>query len=239
MRAEAADTGSISSRIDSSLGVASPGAEGGQEPAPDTFVVLPHSSHQPHPGPPPRPRPPPPARFPRPGPPPKPRRPSEGPLPMLSQPVIGLPQVPASRKQAPFLAKRPLLPPQLPPHQAFPGPGHTAHTNKPKLPQAPLSKPKLPQVLLKKPKVPQVPLKKATGAVPQKKVQVAKLAPPSPAPKPVDTKPAAKKPVLAKPLAKLPAKLRPQSPAASLSPNIIAKLTAQTKVPEKKPFDFR
>lgn len=63
----------------------------------------------------------------RPPPPPQryPQRPlhnrgnTNAPLPMLSQPVIGLPQVPASRKQSPFIAKRPPLPPQLP--STYPG----------------------------------------------------------------------------------------------------------------------
>jgi len=76
------------------------------------------------------------ASAPRRGPPPPPRRPSlpkpsgrpfgpagsrpkkprlgGGPLPMTSQPVIGLPQVPPSRKQSPFIAKRPQLPPRVP-----------------------------------------------------------------------------------------------------------------------------
>ena len=47
------------------------------------------------------------------------------PLPMTSQPVIGLPQVPPSRKQTPFHAKKPLQPPKLPsyhPHQIHPQP---------------------------------------------------------------------------------------------------------------------
>jgi len=62
-------------------------------------------------------RPPPPQRYPNR--PPHNRGNNNAPLPMLSQPVIGLPQVPASRKQSPFIAKRPPLPPQLP--ASYPG----------------------------------------------------------------------------------------------------------------------
>jgi len=46
--------------------------------------------------------------------PPSPPRRGLGPLPMTSQPVIGLPQVPPSRKQSPFISKRPQLPPRVP-----------------------------------------------------------------------------------------------------------------------------
>eukprot|EP00090_Calanus_glacialis_P034000 TRINITY_DN5668_c0_g1_i1.p1 TRINITY_DN5668_c0_g1~~TRINITY_DN5668_c0_g1_i1.p1 ORF type:complete len:978 (-),score=212.61 TRINITY_DN5668_c0_g1_i1:257-3190(-) len=70
-----------------------------------------------NPAPPPVRRPPPPQRYQKR--PPYNRGNNNGPLPMLSQPVIGLPQVPASRKQSPFIAKRPQLPPQLP--ASYPG----------------------------------------------------------------------------------------------------------------------
>ena len=75
----------------------------------DPFVVLPAAA--------PKRRGPPPPRRPsgRPLSPPRPKNPrlSSGPLPMTSQPVIGLPQVPPSRKQSPFIAKRPQLPPRV------------------------------------------------------------------------------------------------------------------------------
>jgi len=91
-----------------------------------------------------RPPPPPPQRY--------PKRPqlgrggSNAPLPMLSQPVIGLPQVPASRKQSPFIAKRPPLPPQLP--SSYPGapqaPPKKFYPQKPPLPRFPPKSPPRP-----------------------------------------------------------------------------------------------
>merc|ERR1711892_285374 len=91
--------------------------------------------------PPPVRRPPPPQRYQQR--PPHPRVNNNAPLPMLSQPVIGLPQVPASRKQSPFIAKRPPLPPQLP--ASYPGapnsPQNKKYPQKPLLTRNPVNKP--------------------------------------------------------------------------------------------------
>ena len=214
LRPEAQDTPSISSRIDNSVHT---------EEQEDAFVVLPSQEvRQTVPGEkksslanivPKRPRLPPPAqRFPRPPPPRplKPRLPSEGPLPMLSQPVIGLPQVPAGRKQAPFLPKRPLLPPQLP--KTFPG------APKPKLPVGPLNK--------KKPYGPPPP--------PQKKNALKQSLQPK---LPTEQRPE-NKVVVRNPLENFPKKPFVNPKPVSLSP-VIARLTQQTKVQDKKPFDFR
>ena len=209
LRPETQDTAAISSRIDNSLATE---LEADQQ----AFVVLPSSQEAKQRTPlekktsltksvPKRPRLPPPSsqRFPRPQPPRplKTRLPGQGPLPMLSQPVIGLPQVPAGRKQAPFLPKRPLLPPQLP--KTFPG----APKAPPKLPSGPLQKPKVPPVVLKKP--------------------------PGPPPQKTGTQTFVKKP-----LENFPKKSFVKPKPASLSP-VIARLTQQTKVQDKKPFDFR
>ena len=210
VRPETQETPTISSRIDTSLATE---LQQDQE----AFVVLPsldvrqrvplekktsQTKNVPK-----RPRLPPPRaqRFPRP-PPPRPlkaRLPSKAPLPMLSQPVIGLPQVPAGRKQAPFLPKRPLLPPQLP--KTFPG----APKQTPKLPSGPLQKPQAPSVALKKP----------LGPPPQKTEQNSQT-------------------FLKKPLENFPKKSFVKPKPVSLSP-VIARLTQQTKVQDKKPFDFR
>ena len=234
VRPEVVDKVGLSSRIDNTLHTEHTDNDD------DAFVVLP--SHDVKPTlvrtQPKRPRIPPPGpskQFARPPPPRplKPRLPNEGPLPMLSEPVIGLPQVPASRKQAPFLPKRPLLPPQLP--QNFPGAPKNP-LNKPpvqlKKPQVPLRKPQFPlnkpPVSLNKPlikppgplKKPQVPLNKPQA--PLNKPQ----APVNKAPEKVTKKPFDK--IFKKPL------------GSGLSPKVIAKLTSQTKVPDsKKPFDFR
>jgi len=90
----------------------------------DPFVVLPATAAAPQKkastslrrGPPPPRRPSLPKPSARPFGPSRPKNPrlGGGPLPMTSQPVIGLPQVPPSRKQSPFIAKRPQLPPRVP-----------------------------------------------------------------------------------------------------------------------------
>ena len=135
VRPETDEKAVINSRIDNSIHTELVNEE-------EAFVVLPSDVKPavtkkvaPRPKVPQRPRhpPPPPKRYPRPPRPLKPRLPSDGPLPMLSQPVIGLPQVPAGRKQAPFIPKRPLLPPQVP--QTFPG-GPKAPLKKPPPPPA-------------------------------------------------------------------------------------------------------
>ena len=216
VRPEAQETPGISSRIDNSLVT-----EIKQEQ--EAFVVLPSKQRTPLekktspnkiiPKRPRLPPPPPPVsqRFARP-PPPRPlkaRLPGQGPLPMLSQPVIGLPQVPAGRKQAPFLPKRPLLPPQLP--KTFLGAPAQAPKQVPKLPSGPLQKPQIPSVVLKKP----------LGPSPQKTEQKSEA-----------------QTFLKKPLENFPQKSFVKPKPVSLSP-VIARLTQQTKIQDKKPFDFR
>ena len=205
LRPETQETPGISSRIDTSLATE-------LEQEPEAFVVLPSSPVEKKTSlntkiVPKRPRLPPPSqRFPRPPPRPlKARLPAQGPLPMLSQPVIGLPQVPAGRKQAPFLPKRPLLPPQVP--KTFPG----APKQPPKLPSGPLQKAQVPPVVLKKP-----------------------LGPPPPK---TEQKPETQT-FLKKPLENFPKKSFVKPKPVSLSP-VIARLTQQTKVQDKKTFDFR
>jgi len=226
----------ISSRIDNSLQTELTDKNN------DAFVVLPkkvHESQQPkRPLNIKRPRvpPPPSKRFPRPPQRPlNPRLPNEGPLPMLSQPVIGLPQVPAGRKQSPFIPKRPLLPPQLP--QNYPG-----GPKKPLGPKTPLIKP----TISPKDKTPFAPFNKPT-IPPKDKLAFASFNKPTLPPAKLTvalnkTKILQKlasdgDQVTKKPLDNILKK--PQS--VSLSPKVIAKLTSQTKVNQasKKPFDFR
>jgi len=132
----------------------------------------------------------------RPPPPPQryPQRPlhnrgnTNAPLPMLSQPVIGLPQVPASRKQSPFIAKRPPLPPQLP--STYPGGPKKFYPQNPKIkPQitrTPAIKPIRPTNIPKKPSKKTV---KKPEPFPQKPIQKIPLPTKAPVAKPIDFKP--------------------------------------------------
>ena len=172
VRSEAVVQPSISSRIDSSSSL----DEEGEEKDGQAYIVLPSQELKPHQEKPSRvkigpQRPNLPfkgPRLPQPQPQPRPR------VPPPSRPLLGLPRAPATRKQAPFIGKRPLLPPKVP--TGFAG--------------APFLKP-------------------------------------NSAPKD------ASRTSLKKPLEKLFKK------GESLSPKVIAKLTSQTAVQSKKPFDFR
>ena len=172
VRSEVAVQPSISSRIDSSSSLTEEEDEDVQ-----AYIVLPAQELKPKQEKPSRvkigpQRPSQPFNGPR-LPPPRPRVPPPPPRPLL-----GLPRAPATRKQAPFIGKRPLLPPKVP--TGFAG--------------APLKTPFL-----------------KTNSAPQDTSRTS----------------------LKKPLEKLFKK------GESLSPKVIAKLTSQTAVQGKKPFDFR
>ena len=173
VRSEVGVEPSISSRIDSTITEEEEEATDGQayivlpsqelkQDKPTRVKIGPQRPSQPFKGP----------RLP----PPRPRVPP--PPPRALGPLLGLPLAPARRKQAPFIGKRPLLPPKVP--TGFAG--------------AP----------------PKTPFLKTNSA-------------------PKDTS----RTSLKKPLEKLFKK------GESLSPKVIAKLTSQTAVQGKKPFDFR
>ena len=172
MRSELAVPPSISSRLDSSSSL----TEEEDETDVQAYIVLPSQELKPTQEKPSRvkigpQRPAQPFNGPR-LPPPRPRVPPPPPRPLL-------PRAPANRKQAPFIGKRPLLPPKVP--TGFAG--------------APLK-----TSFLK------------TNSAPK------------------DTsRTSLKKPSLEKLFKK----------GESLSPKVIAKLTSQTAVQGKKPFDFR
>jgi len=136
-------------------------------------------------------RPPPPQRYQKR--PPHNRGNTNAPLPMLSQPVIGLPQVPASRKQSPFIAKRPPLPPQLP--STYPGgpkqPAKKFYPQKPQITRNPVNKPLRPTNVPFTKKPHKKIVKKPEPFPPKPIDNRPKLPPPSKAPaaKPIDFKP--------------------------------------------------
>jgi len=148
----------------------------------DPFVVLPAAAPQkkasaPRRGPPPPRRPSLPKPSGRPfGPGSRPKNPrlGGGPLPMTSQPVIGLPQVPPSRKQSPFIAKRPQLPPRVPGSNKVFSPPIGPH-RKPAKPQKKLlQKPvELRKPILKKSSNPA--LKPAAGSVQQPSASIPEI----------------------------------------------------------------